>query len=456
MVKPVSLPRLLGSLTSLALLLGGTTVLAQQVTKPADSDKPESEEAVFIPIEYRTPPWQVSVGVRISGKAKVKFSNLGFIPNQNVYPGPDPAATAAEKETDAYKSAQTYVAAYGRTYDDGAIYPDSTQSLNSDGTTYTKVEPTDGKTNYWNFTSASQIVDLPSGGKALALHAYAVNSDGAEENASKNSSLAWDIEVSRELGSNRRMSWGLLFGAGISDINCKTGATIKAKLHTLTDYYSLEGVTLPTDYSNGTSYLGIEERYAYTYKLNDDGSYATDASGYYIPVYMYDVKGDKIKVWTTAERIQTDPNASPRTDEDTASLDVVGHWEVKGAYMTARFGPYFAYQLAHWLAVRASAGLTFTVIGADFRVDESAYIPAKAAYMSLNTDNYSSDPTVSGILGYFASGEVDAFLTNRTGVFLGASHESFQRDIGIWFYGHRADISLSSGTVLRTGITTRF
>ena len=96
MVKPVSLPRLLGSLTSLALLLGGTTALAQQVTKPADSDKPESEEAVFIPIEYRTPPWQVSVGVRLSGKAKVKFSNLGNIPNQDIYPGSDPSATATE------------------------------------------------------------------------------------------------------------------------------------------------------------------------------------------------------------------------------------------------------------------------------------------------------------------------------------------------------------------------
>jgi hypothetical protein len=53
MAKPASPSRLLGSLIILALLLSSTTGFAQQTNKPAESDQAESEEAVFIPVEYR-------------------------------------------------------------------------------------------------------------------------------------------------------------------------------------------------------------------------------------------------------------------------------------------------------------------------------------------------------------------------------------------------------------------
>ena len=66
------------------------------------------------------------------------------------------------------------------------------------------------------------------------------------------------------------------------------------------------------------------------------------------------------------------------------------------------------------------------------------------------------DAKVSGILGYYASCELDAFFTDRTGMFIGASHEDFQHDLSLKYYNQQADIALSTGTVLRTGITTRF
>jgi hypothetical protein len=443
MAKPASPSRLTGSLIILALLLGSTTVFSQEAAKTPESDAPESEEAVFIPIEYRPPPWQVSVGIRLAGKAKVKFSQLGAIP-ADVYPG----GTTASDASTAY---------YGRTYADGEVLPDSTYALNSDGSTYSRLLPTDGKTNYWNFSSAEQVVDLPNGGgKAIALHAYVVETAGTTAEVEKNSQLAWDIEISRELGSNRRMSWGLLFGAAISDINCKTDATIKAKLRTLTDYYSLTGVTLPTDYTSGASYAGVKEYYPYTYKLNDDGTYATDSSGAYIPVYQYDAQGNMLTAWTTAQEISTDPTLRTDVTEETASLDCIGHWEVKGAYMTARFGPYFAYQLTRRLALRASAGITFTVIGARLRINERVLIPATNAYMQLTNEDLNLDAKVNGILGYFATCELDTYFTDRTGMFFAASHEDFERDFSMSYYAQRADISLSTGTVLRTGITTRF
>ena len=443
MAKPASPSRLLGSLIILALLLSSTTGFAQQTNKPAESDQAESEEAVFIPVEYRAPPWQVSVGVRLAGKAKVKFSQLGAVP-ADVYPG----ATTASDSSTAY---------YGRTYTDGKVLPDSTYALNSDGSTYSRLSATDGKTNYWNFSSAEQVVDLPDGsGKAIAFHAYVVETDGATATTEKNSQIAWDIEISRELGSNRRMSWGLLFGAALSDINSKADATIKAKLRTLTDYYSLTGITLPTDYTSGATYSGSTEYYPYTYKLNDDGTYATDSSGYYIPVYQYDANGNKIAAWPTTQRISADPTLRTDVTEETASLDCIGHWEVKGAYMTARFGPYFSYQLTRRLALRASAGITFTVIGARLRINERVYIPATAAYMQLTNEDLNLDAKVNGILGYFATCELDTYFTDRTGMFFAASHEDFERDFSMSYYAQRADISLSTGTVLRTGITTRF
>jgi hypothetical protein len=448
MLKTASLARLTGSLTCLVLLVGGTSVSAQQI-KPADDKKTESEEAVFIPIEYRPPPWQVSVGVRLSGKARVKFSGLGAIPSE-VYPG---SSTTADNDTKAY----------GRTYDNGAVRPDQTYTISSADdattTTYSKVEPTDGKTNYWSFTSADQVVDY-NGSKALALNSYSVESAGETRTASTNKSLAWDIEISRALGTSRRMSWGLLLGAGISDINCTASSTVKAKLRKITDYYSLDGVTFATA-TDGSIVIptatGSTEYYPYTWKLMDDGkTYAVDANNNKIPVYQYDADGKKIKSWPVVQRLPTDPIARTDETETTGSLDVVGQWQVKGAYMTARFGPYFAFQLTRRLTLKASAGLTFTVVGFNLRLDEKVYIPAKAAYMSLNNEKLNLDARVTGVLGYFASCELDAYLTDRTGIFLGASQEDFQRDISQSYYTQRADLSLSTGTVLRTGITTRF
>jgi|GEM_PF-5993263 len=459
MAKHASPTRLNGTLIILALLLGSTTVSAQEARKPAESDKIESEEAIFIPVEYRPPPWQVSVGVRLAGKAKVKFSGLGAIPNTTAFPS---GTTASD-----------FTNTYGRTYDDGSVSPDSTKVFSTlNGTEYVRQEPTDGKTNVWSFTSADQVVDLPSGGKALAFHAYGVESDGATQTSETSAQMAWDIEISRELGSSRRMSWGLLFGAALSDISCKADATIKSKLRTLTDYYSLEGVTIPADISYGYQYSGRQQAYllTYTYDEEKDPTHKTpltDSNGYFIYlkdsagnyVYQKDASGNNIIEWTSnPQRLPSNPIADARTDvtESTASLDCIGHWEVKGAYMTARFGPYFSYQITPKIVVKASAGLTFTVIGARLRLNERVYIPALGDYMQLTNEDLNLDAKVSGILGYFASCELDAFLTNRTGVYIGASHEDFQRDFSMQYYQQRADVSISTGTVLRTGITTRF
>lgn len=464
MVKPALPLRYSGPLLCLALAIASQPLHAQQAAA-TDDDRTESEEAVFIPVEYRPPPWQVSVGVRMTGKAKVKFSQLGTVPNRSSYPGPTPNATAEDKDTQQYKDAMAYVALYGRTYDDGSVSRDYT--LDVDGT---RIEPTDGKTNYWAFTSSDQVVTLDSGSKALALHTYDVLSNGDTASASNGSSLGWDVEISRTLGSSRRMSWGVLFGAGIGDVNSKTSGTVHGKLRTLTDYFSLDGVTLPSDLSNGFSQSGnrywnppvyeqdANGNWVVKYEKDSAGDYVLDEDGNKIVVYETDADGNKIvELYYPDYRLPTDPFNRTDITADTADIAIEGYWQVKGAYMTARFGPFFAYEITPHLTVRASAGVTLAVLGARFYLNEKAYIPALDAYMNLTNEKSNIDATVTGTFGYFVAGELDAYLTNRTGLFVGASYEDYSRDVTMKSaYGHEADLSLSSGTVIRTGIITRF
>ncbi len=460
MVKPASIPRISGPLACLALFLSSQPAFAQEAKKPASS-KELSEEAVFIPIEYRPPPYQISVGFRISGKAKVKFSGLGNIPYNSA-----PGANATSPTL-------------SRSYDDGYVNPDN--SRDATGVWYDKG---DGQTNVWGFVNASQLqpASYPNA-TTVAFQSNRVDTAGDTLTAENGSSLSWDIEVSRQLGGNKRFSWGMVFGAGLNDINAKTSGTVKGNLHTLIDLYALEagaGTKLPsvpildpvTNQSIGTNYIGPYNapgpyvHYFTEQGKNDDGTlrYVLDADGKPTTTpYMVPVLGpDGTQLWDVRDesiRLGALPLPNGRTDALNASgIDVTGYWQVKGAYMTARFGPYFAWQINRYFALRASAGLTLTILGAQFRFNEKYLVPALNTYLSIDTANGRNDSTVTSTLGYFASGEVEWFMTQRTGFFVGAAYESYTRDLRISMPGttQTADISASVGAVFRSGITTRF
>lgn len=460
MVKPASIPRISGPLACLALLLSSQPAFAQEAKKPVSSKEP-SEEAVFIPIEYRPPPYQISVGVRISGKAKVKFSGVGNIP-YNSAPGDNATSGILQ-----------------RVYDNGYVSPDN--SRDAAGNWYAKG---DGMTNVWGFNSVDQLVSpVYPNATSVGFQSNRVDTAGATLTAESSSSLSWDIEVSRQLGGNKRFSWGVVFGAGLNDINAKTSGTVKGNLHTLIDLYALEagaGTKLPsvpildpvTNQSIGTSYIGPYNApgpYVYYFTeqgKNADGSlrYILDSEGkpttnpYMVPklgpdgTQLWDVRDESIRLGAL-------PIPGSRQDSLTSSgVDVTGYWQVKGAYMTARFGPYFAWQINRHFALRASAGLTLTILGAQFRFNETYLVPSLATYLSVDTANGRNDSTVTTTLGYFASGEVEWFMTQRTGFFVGAAYESYTRDLRLSMPGttQTAEISADTGAVFRSGITTRF
>lgn len=449
MVKPASLSRLTGSLSCLALFLGGTVAFAQQA-RPVEDEKPESEEAIFIPLEYRRPPYQVNVGFRYSTTAHVKFSGLGGIPNQDYYPGDSIEADDTTKT-------------YGRYYYDGAVYPDYTYEYNENGD-LEKTEATDGMTNYWNFASSDQIVTLDDGTEAVAMHIYQVLPGDGTAEADSEKSLSWEIEVSRELGSYKRFSWGITFGAGLADINCKTTGTVTSYLRTLTDYYDITGIdTSEADEDDGLSYTGNWEWTPWSYLYEDtDGDGVTelqyDDDGNAIKVYEYDDDGNLVVEWyyDDVQRISTDPIYRTDVTEETPSIVVKGYWQVKGAALSTRVGPYFSYQFTPHLSLKVSGGLLFTLVGLNVWINERAYIPAMDDYLEFSNEEYNLDARVSGLLGYYVSGEIDAFLTDRTGFYVGFSHEDFTRDLSMRYYWCVADFSMETGSVWRAGIVTRF
>ncbi len=470
MVKPALPLRYSGPLLSLALALASQPLHAQQA-KPADDDRTESEEAVFIPVEYRPPPWQVSVGVRVTGKAKIKFSGLGSMPARN-YPGPNPNATAAEKDTQEYKDALAYVAKYGRNYDNGYVGPN--YSVDIDGN---QIDPNDNKTNYWAFTSSDQVMIDPNNpnGHALAFANNSIRSGGATAEADSSKSVGWDVEISRELGATKRFSWGLIFGAGLSDLNAKTSGTVKSNLHTITDLYSFGGTKLTaTTGSDGTvTYSPTKATGPYWYnptetvqKKDANGNpvfYEQDATdGSYKkgdPVMISQVilgaDGKAIVRWGDISVRLADTPFS-RTETITEGIDVLGTWQVKGAFLTARFGPYIDMKLGEHFSARASAGITLTVLGARLLFEERYLHPILNQYMSIDTRSSTNEATITGTVGYFASGELQWHMTQRTGLFFGAIHESYARDLRLRIGEQVADIDVSAGTAFRTGFSTRF
>ena len=449
MVTPASLPRISGPLACLALLLSSLPAHAQQA-KQSDSAKEQSEEAVFIPVEYRPPPYQVSIGVRIAGKAKVKFSGVGNIGYSGVNPG-----------------ANTDDPAILRFYDNGYVGPDNSRDIAGN-----LIVKGDGQTNVWAFSSANQL-DNPTKPNAttLSMEANRIESSGATIDAESESSPGWDIQITRQLGGNNRFSWGLLFGAGISDVNAKVSGSVKANLHTITDTYLLgEAATkLYVDALNPTDYAPYQSPGPYPFYLthqdkNADGTlkWVLDANGAptTVPVMVPTLGADGKQLFEVRDDSIRLPGLPAHRDDDvTQGVDVAGTWQVKGAFMTARFGPYVAVQLARRLSLRASAGITLTVLGAQFKFREEYLVPSINKYISRDTENLDrNESTVTGTFGYYASGEIEWFMTNRTGLFVGASYENYMRKLRITMpeTTQFADIETSTGTVIRTGVTTRF
>jgi len=393
----------------LAMVLFATTAGAQssdsksddpKPTKAEDEDQIAAERAGFgrIPnYELLLPSNLLSVGVRVAGGASVEFSGVGAIPNQSM---PTEDMTS---EVD-------------RVYANGFVGVDARADANGEPI------PNDGKTNTWGFADEDQVAE---DGTGIYMTAFSTSSDGSVVHADSGYNPGFDIELSRRLGG-RKLRWGVQAGIGLSDINAKTSGEITASLRSLTDFYSLLGAAAPD-----APYEGPQIRTDTV--TNPDGSTSTVTTD--VSVLISDLPTE-------------------RTDETIVSgAEISGFWQVKGAYFSARMGPWLEMAISERFTIRASGGVSGKVVGAFLRFDERFMLPDDAGELAAsdqtNTDSWA-------MVGGYAALEGQYWLTERSGFFAGATFEAVSGDVELRSGDRLAKMNLESGAGLRLGFTTRF
>lgn len=235
--------------------------------------------------------------------------------------------------------------------------------------------PDDGFTNTWRYSQSSQITDEGN----IAFNGFQVSSMGAATETDAKTSMGWEIVYERRFGSfGDRTFWGLLVGAGMADINARSMETIVARLTRTTDVYSLGGATPPAP------------------------PYTAPSSAI--------VDGEVVD---TTVLLGNQPISRTTTESET---EVVGDWQLKGAYYTFRFGPTLRVHLANRFALQASVGGSASYYGTEFRVRERV-----AAQANVPAGQFVDDSEKSAwMTSFFAEATAEYWITRGTGIFVGA------------------------------------
>lgn len=359
------------------------------------------------PVETRTyePSGAFSVSVRLLGDTKMTFHGVGNLTSVR-----DVGDTTSESV---------------RSYDDGAVALDA--RLSGEGIDV----PDDGRTNSWTYKSSSQVVDDNSG---IAFHRYSTESDGSLINAESSGSAGMDMEYSLRFGSfgrvqpdrTRPISWGAMFGASLSGINAKSHDTISATLVTLTDTYSLDGAAPPP-----APYLAP--------------STAT--------LTGVDANGNSVTYTVDNTTFLSNRPYSRTETRDVGAAEVTGFWQVRGGYYTMRIGPWMRWRVTERFAVRASIGATYAYLGVTSRYDER--LTSMDLPDFIRTAERSQAAKYS-MFGGFAALDAEWWLSDTTGLFASFTFEQLERNFQMNVGGRSADVSLSSSSGFRIGITKLF
>lgn len=405
------------------VLVSGTALFAQ---------RPEEEPSRAFEIlsregnEWFVPKNTITFGFRVlASGAKINFSNLGSVASIRSIAAPGNGAVdryydngyvrvdvARTNEKDA-NGLQTSTP--GGRYQ--TFYTDASGVTSQTGD-YLSFTP--GLTREWSYSYANQL----DRAGYVSMSSYSAVSEGASVKKEQGMTSGVDLQMNRIIfRTGRRLEWSLAAGVAINDIGSKASGSVKSTLNTLTDYYNLNGVTVPAATYAASSFTDL---------LNPDGSTAV-VGGY-----------------ESTKPISQNPAAS-ETSSVAGGATVKGNWKIKGAYFMLRVGPSIRAQLSERLGLSASAGIAGAYAGSRYSVVETLDMTNVLAEISTTEESSES----KFLSGFYADVNLEWIANERTGLFGGLSMQqfgSYQQAVG----GRFATIDLGSTIGLRGGISFRF
>lgn len=365
------------------------------------------------------PKSTLNFGVRYMTGAKVSFGGKGFI------------GSFAESGDDSTPNIL-------RGYTNGSyVYPDT--RTNDDGQALN-----DGFTNNWYYVNPSQVT--PAGNIAMTAYS-AETADIATLEKKAKAGTGVEVVVTRDLGRlfGTNIRWGITAGVSLNDIHAsEKEIDVVADITTLTDTYSLNGVTppeAPYQAPSAPNYLQLKD---------EDGNPVFDADGT-TPVYDYDNPIDTSIVIGN----------KPISREYGSALGQTGlvktSFLLKGQYYTIRGGPTFYIPITERLRATISAGVAAVYAGTTFRVVSD--FAAEDGY-TVSQDIESDKDKI--LLGYYVDANMEYTFTDSTGLFMGAVYQqsgSYDQSVtdstgGESLYTTRINLKQLQG--LRAGMTYRF
>jgi hypothetical protein len=367
----------------------------------------------------------VTIGVRRLSGAKTSFQGQGKIPAAE-----DPGAITGANLL--------------RVYHDGSVQPDARVAPRLDNggnpvtdsagnTIFDPIAP-DGKTNTWNYSDPKQL----TGDGYITFHSYSAEvTDTATRKQDSNSAFGLDLVTTHDMGKlfGTRATWQLMGGMSINDLSSKTSGNVRATLTTITDYYSLFGVTPPTaPYSAPSS----------------STTSLLDASG----APLYDSSGNAQTVTTDTTVLIGNQPIGRLTTPVTNETSVTNHWKLKGAYYTFRFGPTILVPITTRLKASVSFGPALVYAGSNYTVTQTFQPDIGAEISTTDTDSI-----YKLLAGYYVDANLQFDLTEKTGFYAGAvfqSAGSYQQELNSTTASYSTKVDLSNQNGLRAGMSIRF
>lgn len=429
-------------------LLKPTAVLLFLATLPAGLNAQETSAREDMRLDslsrnqgqWFSPRSKLTVAFRVlNSGAQVDFGGLGSVPFVNpIVPASEGAVTRGYSNGAVGKDVlrANEVNSTGQQISTPGGRYQVTTPVTVDGATVNRltgdfVSYTPGVTRNWGVAAQGQLTEMPG---YVAFRNYSAISEGATASNKQGATAGVELNFSREIGrGSRYFNWGVAAGIAINDITNKASGTVTSTLRTYTDYYSLNGQTVPLSQLQNPSI---------------DSTLDTDNDGF-------------INSYENTIPLKDRPEAGMSTDNTvTGGASVTGRWQIKGAYFLVKVGPTLRTQITERLGVTASIGFAGAYAGTRYSATESFIVPELPAGPIKTVDAESGADTVTStkvkfLTGYYADLNVEWDTNGTLGLFGGVTAQqldSYDQSLA----GRTAKIDLGSAVGVRGGVSVRF